>query len=94
MSFGQLVKGTPKSAASVRKIPLPELIITELQTHLERYAAPGPDEFVFVGVKGGQVRRCNFSKTWAAALAKAGLSDDVHVAVLRCLSAVAGRLAW
>ena len=77
--FGQLVKGTPKSRASVRKIPLPELIITELRTHLERYAAPGPEEFVFVGVKGGQLRRSNFSKTWAAALAKAGLPTAVHV---------------
>jgi integrase len=81
--FGQLVQGTPKSRASVRKIPLPELIIADLRTHLYRYAAPGPDGSVFVGVKGGQLRRSNFSKTWASALAKAGLPAEVHVHDLR-----------
>ena len=81
--FGQLVKGTPKSKASVRKIPLPELIIADLRTHVDRYAAPGPDGFVFVGVRGGQLRRSNFSRTWASALAKAGLPAEVHVHDLR-----------
>jgi integrase len=50
--FGQLVKGTPKSEASRRTFILPELIISDLRTHLESYAAPGPDGFVFIGVKG------------------------------------------
>ena len=81
--FGQLVKGTPKSEASKRKITLPELIMPELQRHLDTYSAPGPDGFVFVGVKGGQLRRSNFSKPWARALAKAGLPDDLHVHDLR-----------
>jgi integrase len=63
--------------------PLPELIISDPQAHVEKDAAPGPDGFVFVGVKGGQLRRSNFSKTWAAALAKAGLPGDVHVHDLR-----------
>jgi integrase len=48
-----------------------------------RDAAPGPDGFVFVGVKSGQLRRSNFSKPWAQALAKAGLPDDLHVHDLR-----------
>ena len=81
--FGQLVKGTPKSKASVRKIPLPELIIADLRTHLDKYAAASEDGFVFVGVKGGQLRRSNFSKTWAKALAKADLPAEVHVHDLR-----------
>ena len=77
--FGQLVKGTQKSKASVRKIPLPELIITELRTHMERYSPPGPEAFVFVGVKGGQLRRSNFSATWSKALRKAGLPSNLHL---------------
>ena len=81
--FGQLVKGTPKSKASVRKISLPELIINELQTHMERYSPPGPEAFVFVGVKGGQLRRSNFSVTWSKALAKAGLPSNIHFHDLR-----------
>jgi integrase len=80
--FGQLVKGTPKSRASIRTVVLPELIVPELRRHLDTFAGDGPDGFVFVGVKGGQLRRSNFSKPWARALAKAGL-PAVHVHDLR-----------
>jgi site-specific recombinase XerD len=38
---------------------------------------------VFVGVKGGQLRRGNFSKSQARALVKAGLPSGVHVHDLR-----------
>lgn len=34
-------------------------------------------------MKGGQLRRSNFSKPWARALAKAGLPADTHVHDLR-----------
>ena len=61
--FGQLVKGTPKSRASIRTVVLPELIVPELRRHLDTFAGDGPDDFVFVGVKGGQLRRSNFSKS-------------------------------
>jgi len=81
--FGQLIRGTPKSEASRRKIILPELVIPELRRHLDTYSPPAPDDFVFVGVKGGQLRRSNFSKPWARALAKADLPGDLHVHDLR-----------
>ena len=62
--------------------------------NLETFAGPGPDDFVFVGVKGDQLRRSNFSKPWARALAKAGLPTGTHVHDLRhtgnTLSAEAG----
>ena len=51
--FGQLVKGTPKSRASIRTVVLPELIIPELRLQVDTFAGNGPDGFVFVGVKGG-----------------------------------------
>jgi integrase len=41
------------------------------------------DCFVFVGVKGGQLRRNNFFRPWARALAKAGLPTGTHVHDLR-----------
>jgi integrase len=81
--FGQLVRGTPKSEASRRTIILPELIIPDLRAHLDLYSAPGPEGFVFTGVRGGQLRRSNFSKPWARALAKAGLPAGTHVHDLR-----------
>lgn len=43
--FGQLLKGTPKSEASRRKIILPELVIPELSRHLDTYSPRGPDGF-------------------------------------------------
>jgi integrase len=81
--LGQLVKGKPKSDASVRKIMLPELIIPDLRLHLDIYAAPGLDGLVFVGAKGAQLRRSNFSKPWSRALAKAGLTGELHFHDLR-----------
>jgi len=81
--LGQLVKGKPKSAASVRKVTLPELIMPDLRRHLDKYAAPGADGFVFVGAKGAQLRRSNFSKPWARALVKAGITAELHVHDLR-----------
>ena len=79
----RLVKGTPKSEASIRKITLPELIMPELPRHLETFTPAGPDAFVFVHTKGGQLRRSNFSKPWARALGQAGLPSGVHVHDLR-----------
>ena len=77
------MKGTPKSEASIRTVAFPKLIVPELRRHLDTFAASGLDGFVFVGVKGGQLRRSNFSKPWARALAKAGLPAEVHVHDLR-----------
>jgi integrase len=74
----RLVRGKPKSEASLRKVVLPELV-----RHLERFAGQGPDGLVFVGVKGGQLRRSNFSKPWARALARAELPAATHFHDLR-----------
>jgi integrase len=82
--LGPLVKGTPKSEASRRTVVLPDLIIPDLRKHLDLYAQPGPNGFVFVGVRGGQLRRSNFSKTWARALEEAELEvGAIHVHDLR-----------
>ncbi|MFE9105585.1 tyrosine-type recombinase/integrase [Actinomadura geliboluensis] len=82
--LGPLVKGTPKSEASRRTVVLPDLIIPDLRKHLDEYAQPGPRGFVFVGVRGGQLRRSNFSEVWARALEKAELEvGAIHVHDLR-----------
>ena len=47
----------------------------ELRRHLNTYPAAGPDGFVSVDVKGGQLRRSNFSKPWAQALAKSRVGE-------------------
>jgi integrase len=60
--LGPLVKGTPKSEASRRKVVLPDLIIPDLRKHLDEYAQPSPKGFMFIGLRGGQLRRSNLSK--------------------------------
>ncbi|HJE58807.1 MAG TPA: tyrosine-type recombinase/integrase [Nocardiopsis listeri] len=80
--MGGLYKGKPKSKAGYRTVSLPELIVPDLRRHLDEYAAPGPNGFVFVGVRGNQLRRGNFSKYWADACSAVGL-EDVHLHDLR-----------
>ncbi|MFW6641575.1 tyrosine-type recombinase/integrase [Nocardiopsis algeriensis] len=79
---GGLYKGKPRSKAGYRTVFLPGLVVPDLRRHLEEYAAPGPNGFVFVGVRGNQLRRSNFSKYWADALHSVGL-EDVHLHDLR-----------
>jgi integrase len=82
--LGPLVKGTPKSKAGRRNMVLHSLIIPGLRAHLDEYAQSGRNGFVFVGVRGGQLRRSNFSKPWARALEAAGLEvGNIHLHDLR-----------
>jgi hypothetical protein len=56
----------PKTAASVRSIPLPTVVIDALAAHLANYPA-GVDGFVFA--PGGKpIRRTTFGSVWRAAL--------------------------
>ena len=80
--IGALEKGKPKSKAGARTVRLPSLIVADLRHHLETYAAPGSNGFVFVGVKGNQLRRSNFTKYWADACDGVGL-EGVHLHDLR-----------
>jgi integrase len=47
----------------------------DLSNHLERYAEPGRHGLVFIGPKGGKIRRGNFNVIWSAACAAAGIPD-------------------
>ncbi|HET9140543.1 tyrosine-type recombinase/integrase [Actinophytocola sp.] len=79
----RLIKA-PKSAAGVRVVSIPKVIRPEVMAHLEEYVGAGPDAVVFVGPKGGQLRRHNFRNVWLAALVKGGITKtDVHFHDLR-----------
>src|ERR1700754_3570024 len=74
----------PKSAAGVRTVAVPKIVLGELRTHLNQYAEAGPGGAVFVGPNGGRLRRHNFRKVWLAALADAKIGkEDVHFHDLR-----------
>lgn len=50
----------PKSRAGKRSLTFPAEIRPDLQEHLDHYAEPGARGLVFVGPKGGKLRRQNF----------------------------------
>jgi integrase len=64
LNDGTLIDGTPKSRAGLRTVSFPPDIVPELADHLDRFVAPGPGSLVFVGPKGGRLRRQNFAKFW------------------------------
>jgi integrase len=53
-----------------------------LRWHLERFVDPEADSLVFVGPKGGRLRRSNFRNIWIKALDEAGL-PGLHLHDLR-----------
>ena len=79
---GSLVIGPPKTAAGRRTVAIPSSLLAELRWHLAEFVGPSPDALLFVGPKGGPLRRSNFQMWWRAALDSAGVSR-VHFHDLR-----------
>jgi integrase len=88
----------PKTEASVRTVPLPEVALDALAAHLAtRPAAPVPchrlnprgevvealEPLVFTTLHGAPVRRQTFNNAWVDALARAGLTPGTHFHALR-----------
>jgi integrase len=80
---GGLHFDTPKSNAGKRTVSFPEEIAPEIRWHLERFAEPGKRGLVFVGPKGGMLRRSNFhASVWSKAREEVGL-PGLHIHDLR-----------
>jgi integrase len=79
---GRLIDDDPKSLAGRRRVVFPKEIALELRWHLERFAQPGGDGLVFIGPKGGRLRRSTFRRTWTKARTAVGL-PDLHFHDLR-----------
>jgi integrase len=56
--------------------------VPELADHLQRFADPEPNGLVFIGPKGGRLRRSNFRTFWHQARGVVGL-PDLHFHDLR-----------
>ena len=82
LSNGDSILKEPKSDAGRRAVPIPDELLDELKHHLAEYAEPGESGRVFVGPKGGRLRRQNFRKIWQKALATSGVRP-VHFHDLR-----------
>ncbi|MBO2445621.1 site-specific integrase [Actinomadura barringtoniae] len=72
---GQLRDETPKSRAGRRTVAIPEEIIPDLREHLATFAEHGPEGRVFIGPRGGPLRRSGFRRTWNKVRAQVGLPE-------------------
>ena len=69
------IDGDPKSRPGARTVAFPADIVSELADHLERFADPTPNGFVFIGPKGGRLRRSTFREVWYPARGAVGLPE-------------------
>ncbi len=77
-----IVRATLTEASAGTSVPIPDELLDEMKHHLAEYAEPGESGRVFVGAKGGRLRRQNFRKMWLKALAASGV-QPVHFHDLR-----------
>ncbi len=74
--------GPVKTTASLRSVPLPQVVVDVLAAHLAEYPA-GDAGFVFTLANGAPVPRERFSRHWRAAADAAGLGAKVGFHALR-----------
>jgi integrase len=79
------VVGPPKSAAGVRTVPIPTVLVNELRVHLAKYTPDEPTALVFTGSRGGTPKRGSWRSTvkWTTRVKEAGLPSGFHFHDLR-----------
>jgi integrase len=82
LADGRILISEPKTDAGKRTIALPPPLIGELASHLDVFAAPQPDAFVFCKLKGSPIRQHVWQKEWDAARRTVGL-ENLHFHDLR-----------
>jgi integrase len=64
--------GPPKTQASVRSVPLPDVVGSALASHLERWPE-GEHGLIFTNTTDRAIRRNHFGEVWRSATARAGV---------------------
>lgn len=64
--------GPPKTEASIRAVPLPQVVLDELAAHVAAFG-PGEHGLMFTTPSGGPIWRSTWAQTWATAVRRAGL---------------------
>jgi len=64
--------GPPKTDASVRTVPLPQVVLDELASHVAAYE-PGAFGLLFSTPNGGPIWRSTWTQAWATAVRRVGL---------------------
>lgn len=97
MSSGAQVLTDPKSEAGRRVVPLPATVVKELLRHVERFTAGTAEELLFLGDKGGPLRRHVFNAEFRAARQSVGLAEvrfhDLRHSALTMLAATGATVA-
>jgi integrase len=78
-----LIMSKPKTEAGIRTLALPPFLVAELETHLARFSAGGPDDRLFTGDKGGPLRRQVLQGFWNDARKAAGMPKGFRFHDLR-----------
>jgi integrase len=80
---GQAPKlGPPKTPASYRTVPLPDVVLEALAEHVRGFP-PGEFGLIFTDEKGRPLRRSNFSLVWTPAARSCGIPSGTGVHALR-----------
>jgi integrase len=64
---GTVLTGPPKTEAGVRTLAIPESLLAEVESHLERFVPTAPESLLFYGEKGGPLRVHVFQAKWDVA---------------------------
>ncbi len=75
--------GPPKTKASNRTIPLPEVTIDALAAHLAAFPAAGEWDLVFTNPRGEPISRSTFGDIWRGAVRRAGAPEGTGFHDLR-----------
>lgn len=65
--------GPPKTNASYRTVPLPQMVLDELAAHLAAFPPSDRDALVFTNHIGAPIRRTSLWKIWQGAIEVAGV---------------------
>jgi integrase len=74
--------GPPKTAASYRTIPLPQVVVDALASHLTQFPV-GSEGFVFTNEAGAPIRRTRFSDIWRPVVVAAKAPEGTGFHALR-----------
>lgn len=72
----------PKTKKSVRRVPIPGVLVEHIAAHLADFPAE-PEGFIFTTRNGTPVRRNGFGEHWRRAVEKAGLPKGTKFHALR-----------
>ncbi len=63
----------PKTVASVRTVPAPDVVLGSLSEHLRAYPVRSQEGYLFTTIEGRPLRRSSFGQMWSKAVARAGV---------------------